>query len=108
MQEYTNLVLIFLILTYLLDNYWLKTKVTQNKRYYLFLVFVIILQTIVDNYLNGRWGMGSYIVGPYDPEVYSRIKIWYTPLENYFYGIALVTMNISVFEWFKKRKINKR
>jgi hypothetical protein len=66
--------------------------------------FVIFLQTIVDNWLNGRWWLESYLVGPYDIKFYSGIKIWETPLENYLFGVALIWMNIIFIEYWRVRE----
>ena len=103
MFSYTFLVSISLIIAFLLDQFLLKTKVYQNKKFYLLLVTVIFWQTVVDNWLNGRWGNGSFIVGPYGQEFYSGIRILFTPLENYFYGICLIWFNIILFEHFTKK-----
>jgi len=97
--SYTLILFVFTIFAFLLDYVWLKTKLITQKRFWVLGLFVIALQTIFDNWLNGRWGMGGYVVGPYDPASYSGIKILFTPLENYIFGLVLVWMVISVFEY---------
>lgn len=102
MLEYTIFVIIALFVALILD-FLLQTKVILKPRFWLFLVIVIILQTIVDNYLNGRWFLDSYLVGPYGEQFYSGIKIIETPLENYLFGIALIWNCVSVFEFYNKK-----
>ena len=102
MPEYTLLVIFSLIVVSILDLLILKTCLLKQRRYYLFLIIVVILQTIVDNYLNGRWFQNDPIVGPYGETFYSNILIWHTPLENYFFGISLVTLSIIIFEHLTK------
>lgn len=98
MPEYTITVIASLLLVGILDVFVLKTKLYANKKFLVFIVFVILLQTIVDNYLNGRWWQDSFIVGPYGEEFYSGIKIIETPLENYGFGIAMMWLNVMIFE----------
>lgn len=66
------------------------------------------MQTIVDNWLNGRWWFDGYLVGPYDSAFYSGIKIWESPLENYFFGIGLLWMNVSVYEFLTRKSLKKQ
>jgi hypothetical protein len=47
------------------------------------------------------------LVGPYDDRFYSGIKIWETPLENYFFGIALIWMNLIFIEYWRARESKK-
>lgn len=104
MPSYTTLTVISVILVLLLDLW--KTGFVFRKKFWVFWIFVIILHTIVDNYLNGRWLSGVGIVWKY--QEFSGILIWHTPLENYFFGWSLITLNLIIFELlkvkFEKRK----
>lgn len=106
MYEYTILVVLSLLAIFIIDNISGNLLFTQKKFWYLILV-TIFAQTIVDNYLNGRWLAGDGIVYKYDLNQYSGIKIWHTPLENYFFGIGLIWLNIIIFETLIK-KFNKK
>ena len=103
--EYTLILLLFFLMALILDKLILKTKIYTQKRFYLLLLLVTFWQLVVDNYLNGRWGFGSFIVGPYPSYYYSGVKIWYTPLENFVFGWVLVWMNVSVFEFILAKKV---
>ena len=107
-MSYTQLTIFSLITVLILDQLILKTKICFTRKFAWFLLVVILLQTIVDNYLNGRWLANNPIVGPYNPNFYSGIKIWHTPLENFGFGIALISLNVIIFEWLEKRSIQKR
>jgi hypothetical protein len=100
--EYTIFCFFSLILAWFLDIKILKVKVYKQKKFWFFFAICIILQTIVDNWLNGRWWFDGYIVGPYNPQFYSSLKIFETPLENYFFGIGLIWMNVAVYEFLIK------
>lgn len=102
-MNYTQLCLIALPLLLFLD-FFSGSKLYKNKYFYGIILFTIVMQTIVDNYLNGRWGFDSYIVGPYNSKYYSGIKIIETPIENYLFGIELIYLNIINYEYITKRK----
>ena len=103
MPSYTILTIISVVLVLLLDLRF--TRFVCRKKFWIFYVFVIVLHTIVDNYLNGRWFANIGIVWKY--QHFSGISIWHTPLENYFFGWSLVTFNLINFE-FLKRKFGKK
>jgi|LakMenE18May11ns_1017448.scaffolds.fasta_scaffold9343332_2 hypothetical protein len=110
MKEYTILVILALFICFILDKFVFKTLLQSQKKFWIFIAFVVFLQTIVDNWLNGRWWLNGYLVGPYDDRFYSGIKIWETPLENYFFGIALIWMNLIFIEYWraiKSKKLNQ-
>ena len=107
-MSYTQLTILSLLFFLLMDQIILKTRVIFTRRFGWFLLVVILLQFIVDNYLNGRWLANNPIVGPYNPQFYSGIKIWHTPLENFGFGIALIGLNVVIFEWLEKRSTAKR
>jgi Lycopene cyclase len=105
--EYTIFCFFSLVLAWFLDVKILKVKICRQKKFWFFLGICVILQTIVDNWLNGRWWLEGYIVGPYNPQFYSNLKIFETPLENYLFGIALIWMNVAVYESLVKSKKSK-
>lgn len=98
--EYTILSIFSVLAVAVLDLKIAKTRLIQSKKFWLFILISFLLHTIVDNYLNGRWGLGSFIVGPYNREFYLGIKIFFTPLENYLFGFSLLTLNVILFEKF--------
>jgi hypothetical protein len=102
--EYTVLVIIGVIGILVLDKLILKTKLLFRPVFWCFSAVIIILQTIVDNYLNGRWWYNEPIVGPYGDKFYSTIKIWHTPIENYIYGLTLIWLNIIIFEYLTRKQ----
>jgi Lycopene cyclase len=106
MYEYTIAVIFSLLIVFLIDIYS-KTFLIFNKKFWFLILFTIFAQTIVDNYLNGRWFANDGIVTNYDLNQFSGIKVWHTPLENYFFGIGLIWLNVIVFEVLL-RKFNQK
>ena len=107
MPEYTVLVILFIWFSYLLDGFILKTELYKNPSFFKFLILILILQFIVDNWLNGRYFYPSYIVGLYNKNFYLGYNIWHTPVENFVYGVSLMWMVVSVFEYLKKQIYKK-
>ncbi len=107
MFEYTIAVIFSLLIIFLIDIY-AKTFLVFNKKFWSLILITIIAQTIVDNYLNGRWLAGDGIVTNYDLNQFSGIKIWHTPLENYFFGIGLIWLNIIILEVLLRNSDNKK
>jgi len=101
-MEYT-IATIFSVLVVVILDQLLQTKILWQKKFWIFFLFVIVLHTIVDNYLNGRWWLNEPIVGPYGSQFYSGLRVWHTPLENYFFGFSLITLNIILFEFWTKK-----
>lgn len=99
MPSYTILTIISVVLILIFDLW--TTRFVLRKKFWIFYLFVFILHTIVDNYLNGRWFSNIGIVWKY--EDFSGILIWHTPLENYFFGWSLVTLNLINFELLKRK-----
>lgn len=99
--EYT-IITIFAVTFVVIIDILLGTKLVLQPRFWKFWLIIVVLHTVVDNYLNGRWFANEPIVGPYDPTYYSGIRIWHTPLENYFFGFALITLNLVLYERLKK------
>lgn len=97
MNEYTIAVFLSLSLVFILDIY-VGTFLFKRGKFWWLIAITILAQTIVDNYLNGRWLANNGIVINYDPRQFSGILIWHTPLENYFFGIGLVWLNVIVYE----------
>ena len=103
MPSYTFLTIFATILVLVLDLF--LTKLVHRPKFWFFWLLVIILHTIVDNYLNGRWFANVGIVWQY--RQFSGVKIWHTPLENYFFGWSLITLNLIILETLKKQKLQK-
>lgn len=99
MPSYTILTIISVILVLSLDLCF--TRFVLRPKFWIFYIFVVILHTIVDNYLNGRWFSGTGIIWKY--QYFLGILVWHTPLENYFFGWSLVTFNLINFELLKRK-----
>jgi lycopene cyclase domain-containing protein len=97
MKEYFILDLITLFAVILLD-YFLKTKLIGNRKFWIFQLIVIVLTTIVDNYSSGR----PIVI--FNRDIILNLRVGNVPVENYLLGFNLMTLNLILFEKFVVRK----
>jgi lycopene cyclase domain-containing protein len=96
-KQYTGLVFIFLSLAIFLD-YYLKTELIFQKRFYLYLFFIIFFTLIFNGYLTWR------PVVLYGESFQLGFRVFTIPIEDFGYGISLLFMCTSIFEKLKSQK----
>jgi len=96
MKEYTILAFIAAAGAILLDII-LKTRLMKNKRFWVFWAVMFVLIFIVNGYLTWR------PIVLYNDSFYLGIRLFTIPVEDFIYGFALLTMNISIWEYFTRK-----
>ena len=99
-KEYTILTSIAVILVICLDFY-LKTGLLKKRIFWLFHLFVAIMNLLTNGYLTGR------PIVLYGDEFYLGIRITTIPIEDFFYGFSLITLNIILFEYYQNKSKRK-
>jgi len=97
-KEYTGIVLIFLALAIFLDHFF-KTDLILQKRFYLYIAFIIFFTLIFNGYLTWR------PVVLYGESYQLGFRIFTIPIEDFGYGIALLFMCTVLYERFKIRPL---
>ncbi|NTU73511.1 lycopene cyclase domain-containing protein [Candidatus Roizmanbacteria bacterium] len=96
MKEYLILDIIALVGVIILDHV-LKTHIIKQKRFWVLQIIVAGFATLVDNYISGR----PFVLFS---SVYSlNVKVGFVPIENYLFGFCLITLNVILFEYFKRK-----
>lgn len=90
-KEYTALVLLTLGIVGLVD-WTLKTEILARPNTYVYLSIVFILNLIFNGYLTAR------PVVLYNVEYQLDFRIFTIPVEDIFYGFALLLLNTSIYE----------
>ena len=98
--EYTGLVLIFIGIASLLDQFF-GTKLLLQPRFYIFILFISIFNLIFNGYLTGR------PVVVYGEAYQLGLRITTIPIEDFGYGFALLFLNIIIYEKLKILSIKK-
>lgn len=70
-------------------------------RYYVAYLFILAPFFIVNGILTGSW-IDEPVVW-YNNEESLNLRIGSIPIEDVFYGMLLIFMNLSIFQWIQKR-----
>jgi lycopene cyclase domain-containing protein len=89
-KHYTGLAVTFLGLAVLLDQL-LKTNLILEKRFYIYLSFVLFFTLIFNGYLTWR------PVVTYGVDYQLDFRIITIPIEDFVYGTALIFMNTAIY-----------
>jgi len=84
---------------FLLQFTW---KASFLGRFYFAYMFILIPFFIVNGILTGSW-IDDPVVWYNDLEN-SGVRMGTIPVEDVFYGMLLIVMNVSIFEWLQRRR----
>ncbi len=90
-KQYTGLTLSFFFIANLLDQL-LNTNLLYDKRFYFYLLLIVIFTLVFNGYLTWR------PVVTYGIEYQLDFRIITIPVEDFFYGISLFFMNTSLYK----------
>jgi lycopene cyclase domain-containing protein len=93
-KQYTGLTLSFLFIANLVDQF-LKTNLLFDKRFYFYLLLIVIFTLIFNGYLTWR------PVVTYGVDYQLDFRIITIPVEDFFYGISLLWMNTSLYKYLR-------
>lgn len=91
----------FILLAMFLSVEWLKNKAQYMSRFYFTFMIILVPFFIVNGILTGSFIEGEVVW--YNNEENLGIRLGTIPLEDVFYGMLLLMMNVSLFEIFKRR-----
>jgi len=97
-KEYTGLVSIFLSLGLFLDNVF-NTDLVFQKRFYLYMAFIIFFTLIFNGYLTWR------PVVLYGESYQLGFRVFTIPIEDFGYGISFLFMCTILYERFRKKPL---
>ena len=99
MKEYTLLAIAGVIISIIVDTLVLRTRLILNKKFWVFWIVMFVLIFIINGYLTWRpivlYGEGHYL----------GIRLFTIPIEDFLYGFSLLTLNISIWEFYTRRKV---
>ena len=97
-KQYTGLVFIFIAIAIYMD-YYFKTDLVLQKRFYVYVALVIIFTLVFNGYLTWR------PVVLYEVSYQLDFRIFTIPIEDFGYGLALVFMCTILYERFKVSRL---
>jgi lycopene cyclase domain-containing protein len=101
MISYTLLAAVVLIVVFVFGIAVLKTELFSSKKFWISYGIVVFFQLLSNGYLT------SQEIVTYNPEVISGTRIVYAPIEDLFFGFALVTLTMFIWEKLPPSKARK-
>lgn len=98
-MSYTALSVIAVAATVAVDLAVLRTRLLLRRIYWVAYAIVLVFQLLVNGVLTGRR------VVRYDPRTIIGWRIAYAPIEDLFFGFALVTLTLSMWVWLGRRAV---
>ena len=100
-KAYTFYTSLFLGIFLLLHLIWIKGEYLA--RFYFAYLIILIPFTIVNGLLTGSW-IGEPMVW-YNNEENLAVRFLTIPVEDVFYGMLMLMMSVSIYEWMKQRSL---
>jgi lycopene cyclase domain-containing protein len=92
MITYTLLAAVVLIAVFVFGIAVLKSDLFSTSKFWIAYGIVVFFQLVTNGYLTGQE------IVLYNPEAISGARIAYAPIEDLFFGFALVTLTMFVWE----------
>lgn len=94
MKEYTLLAVISLIAAIVCDHLS-GIRLFRRKIYYLFLAIIFLFKLLVNGALTKT-------IVFYNPRFFLGLRLGTIPLEDFLFGLSMITFSIIFWEYFKK------
>lgn len=95
MINYTSLSILAVLLVILLD-FASGVKLVRKKSFWNFWAVLVVLLFIVNGYLTWR------PIVMYNSNFITNIRLFTIPIEDFFYGFSLITLNLIIWEKLTK------
>jgi lycopene cyclase domain-containing protein len=92
MITYTLLAAIILIAVFVFGIVVLKSELFSTPRFWIAYAIVVFFQLVTNGYLTGQ----NIVL--YSPEAITGVRIAFAPIEDLFFGFALVTLAMFIWE----------
>jgi lycopene cyclase domain-containing protein len=96
----------FLLCGALIALHLLKLRSRYLARFYFAFLFVLIPFFIVNGILTGSFIPGEVVW--YNNAENLSLRIGTIPVEDVFYGMLLILMNVTIFEWLQEKRVDPR
>ena len=112
-MTYTQLALVGVALTIVIDVSVLRTKLVRRKVFWYSYGIIVIFQLISNGFLTGYEMVqydGDAIIGQTSPQhspppFIGQGRICFAPVEDLFFGFALILLTLSLWMWWERRGI---
>jgi lycopene cyclase domain-containing protein len=101
-MTYTAASLLGVLGAVLVDLVVLRTRLVTRAVFWATYPIIIAFQLLSNGILTGR-----HIV-IYDPDAIIGLRIAYAPVEDLFFGFAMVLLTLSIWVWLGRRDVQRR
>lgn len=105
-MTYTEIALVAVVLTVLLDLAVLRTRLLATRRFWVSYAIILAFQLVVNGVLTGRRVVvynGADVVGTAASPLFGDGRIVFAPVEDLLFGFALVTQTLCWWVWWGRR-----
>jgi lycopene cyclase domain-containing protein len=103
-MEYTIASIVAVIVVVAVELLWLRTGIFATATYWIAYAIIVFFQILVDGWLTK---LSSPIV-LYNPEEFSEWRVFFdSPVEDFLFGFALVTLPIMLWERAGRRRASE-
>jgi lycopene cyclase domain-containing protein len=100
MGAYTLLTIVAVVAVVAYEVLFARTGIFRTRSYWLSMAIIVFFQVLVDGWLTKR----SAPVVIYDPDSFSGVRVgFHSPLEDFGFGFALVTLTMVVWDQLGRR-----
>jgi lycopene cyclase domain-containing protein len=76
-------------------DHLLRTRVTVQGKFWVFIAMMFMFKLLVNGYLTGR------PVVLYGEEFFLGVRLFTIPIEDFLFGFSLITLSVVLWEYFK-------
>jgi lycopene cyclase domain-containing protein len=108
-MTYTEIALVGVAATVLLDLAVLRTRLLVSRRYWISYAIILIFQLVVNGVLTGRRVVvynGADVIGTAASPFVGRGRFCFAPVEDLLFGFALVTQTLGWWVWWGRRAVS--
>ena len=98
-MTHTEASLLGIVVTIVLDLWVLRTRLLTRRAFWVSYAIVLFFQLVTNEWLTSQ---GVFI---YDPAAILEVRIGHAPLEDFFFGFALVTQSMMWWVWWGRRGV---
>ncbi len=100
-MSYTAAALLGVVVAVLLDLFVLRTRLVTRAVFWSTYPIIIVFQLLSNGILTGRR------IVLYDPAAILGLRIAYAPVEDLFFGFAMILLTLSVWVWLGRRGVQR-
>lgn len=98
-MTYTQLALIGIVVTVLLDLFAFRTKLVTRKVFWVSYAIIVGFQLLTNGVLTG------FEIVRYDPDAILGVRVVFAPVEDLAFGFALVLLTLCLWVWWGRRGV---